>query len=67
MGGNREAPVGMHLFALIPGQGASQLLRQLADVLVRGSPSRPGTEPVAIFRVEGEQPYFERRGGKKKT
>ena len=31
--GNREALVGMHLFALIPGQVASQLLRQLADVL----------------------------------
>src|SRR3974377_1291042 len=27
----------MHLFALIPGQGASQLLRQLADVLGKRS------------------------------
>ena len=37
VGGNREALVGMHLFALIPGQGASQLLRQLADVLGKRS------------------------------
>ena len=35
--GNRKALVGMHLFALIPGQGASQLLRQLADVLGKRS------------------------------
>ena len=33
IGGHREALMGMHLLALIPGQQASQLLRQLADVL----------------------------------
>jgi hypothetical protein len=37
VGGNREALVGMHLFALIPGQGASQLPRQLANVLGKRS------------------------------
>ena len=37
VGGTGEALVGMHLFALIPGQGASQLLRQLADVLGKRS------------------------------
>src|SRR5262249_43778105 len=31
----------MHLFALIPGQGASQLLRQLADVLGKRSNNSP--------------------------
>src|SRR6185295_4175999 len=31
----------MHLFALIPGQGASQLLRQFADVLGKGSNNSP--------------------------
>jgi hypothetical protein len=40
VGRNRESLVGAHLFALIPGQGASQLLRQLADVGKRGNNSR---------------------------
>jgi hypothetical protein len=41
VGGNRETLVGTHLFALIPGQLASQLVRQRADVLgKRGNNSR---------------------------
>ncbi len=37
LGGNREAFVGMHLLALILGQGAPQLLRQLAYVFGKRS------------------------------
>ena len=37
VGGKREALVGMHLLALIPGERASQFLRQLADVLSKCS------------------------------
>jgi hypothetical protein len=34
--------MGMHLFALIPGQGVSQLVRQLADVLGKRSNNSRG-------------------------
>ena len=52
VGGNGEALVRMHLFALIPGQGASQLLRQLADVLgKRSNDSRPKPCRLALIGV----------------